>query len=247
VITDLIQRWHSPRAGEIKMTVVQQVESGKTKTRGRGRKQAEQSEQAAQQTEQAEQTDFINFEDVVTELKQIIAQGERNDWRVGELADRVEPDYGDKTLAKVAKKIDGRIALCTLERRRSVYRAWKNISAAPPKSFAVAQELAAHPDRAQIIANKPTITTREARKEMYAHNAQQKQADHKERMKKLFDDLILRATKTCSVANSIMTNLTQEELRNLRAVIKDPTLLDELRESGQDSIKLADFLQRLVA
>jgi small-conductance mechanosensitive channel len=239
------------------MTVVEQVESGKTKTRGRGRKQAApqteqaapQTEQAAPQTEQSEQTDFIDFDDVVTELKQIVAQGERNDWRVGELADRVKPEYGKETLAKVAKKIDGRIALCTLERRRSVYRAWKNISAAPPKSFAVAQELAAHPDRDQIIAAKPTITTREARKEMREYNEQQQRANPnlgRERMKKLFDDLILRATKTCSVANNIMTNLTKEELRNLKAVIKNPALLDEVRDEGQTSIKLADFLQRLV-
>jgi hypothetical protein len=98
--------------------------------------------------------DFIKFEDVVTELKQIVDHGERDNWRLGELAYRVEPRYGDKTLAKLAKE-NGGIAECSLRRRRNVYEAWfVKIRAAPPESFAVAQELAAHPERGRIIRRK---------------------------------------------------------------------------------------------
>jgi len=108
---------------------------------------------------------------------------------------------------------------------------------------------APHPDRVQIITDKPNLSSREGRKKTQEWKEQQRQADPnlgRERMKKLFTDLILRATKTASDNNNIMNNLSQEELRNLKAAIKDPTLLDEVREAGQSSIKLANFLQRLV-
>jgi hypothetical protein len=59
--------------------------------------------------------------------------------RLGELADKLEPRYGDRTVAKFAAEIG--IAACTLKRCLSVYRAWKGIEAPAPLSYAVLQEL----------------------------------------------------------------------------------------------------------
>jgi hypothetical protein len=201
---------------------------------------------ARKQPDEARQPDVINFDAAVAEGKQIVAQGESNAWRLGEIADQVEPKYGDKTLAKLAKAIGG-IALCTLERRRSVYRKWKEIPAAPPKSFAVAQELAPHPDRGRIIEAKPNITTREARKEMQEENERQQQADPnfaKEKMKKWFEDLLMHVSKV--VRDAEIINLAPEKQRHLKQAITQPVLLNELLE-GRAALKtMYEFLKRLV-
>jgi hypothetical protein len=116
--------------------------------------------------------EVIGFNDAVREAKQILAQFESGQMRLGELADRVEPAYGQGTIKKFAKAIG--IAQCTLERYRDVYRAWKDISAPGRESlcYAVMRELAAHPGRAQIVSNHPSITRREASEEMRAYRQQ---------------------------------------------------------------------------
>jgi hypothetical protein len=232
--------------------MMEQVESPKTQGEELAKKISSATASRAQTQKRALKQSValppIPFDDVVTEIKRIVAVGDSNDWRLGELADRCEPKYGDKTLAKLAKAIGG-IAACTLERRRSVYRRWKEIPAAPPKSFAVAQELAAHPDRGKIIEEKPNITTREARKLMSEWNEEQQKADpdhQQKRMEKLLEDLLLRASKAVADAGMINT-FTQEERRNLQKAIKEPKMVDdELREGAKAWIALADFFKRLV-
>ncbi len=75
-----------------------------------------------------------------------------------------ETAYREGTLKRFAKAIG--ISECTLGRYRDVYRAWKDISAPGRESlsYAVARELAAHPDRAEIVRDNPDITKREAAK-----------------------------------------------------------------------------------
>jgi hypothetical protein len=110
----------------------------------------------------------IPYNDAVREAKQILAQLRASEskvqWRLGELADKVEPAYRQNTLKKFAEAID--IEPCTLERYRDVYRAWKHIPAPERESlsYAVARELATHPRRAEIVRDNPQITKREAAK-----------------------------------------------------------------------------------
>jgi hypothetical protein len=85
----------------------------------------------------------------------------------------VETKYGDRTLKTFATAIG--TVICTLERHRTVYRAWKDglkdIPAPGPKlGYAVARELAKHPDRLAIIKNNPNITKREATAIMRKHH-----------------------------------------------------------------------------
>jgi hypothetical protein len=216
------------------MTDVQSV--GSTPPRRRGRR--------------SEQPDSLNFDEVAAELKQIVARGSSDAWRIAELAYLVEPKYGDQTLVKLAKKIGGGIAACALERRRRVFRAWKQIPAAPPKSFAVAQELETLPPEvaAQIITDKPDISSREARRKKLEHNGQVQQMDPEfavKSMRKLFTQLLLRASK--AVRDAEIINFDLERQRSLRAVIiTQPAVLQELREAAQAWTTLADFLQHLV-
>lgn len=110
----------------------------------------------------------IDYEEAVHEGQQLVRRMEGSQWRLGEIADRVEPRYGKQTLARLAEEIgvDG----LTLERHRSVFRAWKDISApGPDLSYSVMRELAAHPDRAQIVKDNPGITKREAREIVEAY------------------------------------------------------------------------------
>ena len=48
--------------------------------------------------------------------------------RLGEIADQLKTHYDDRTIAKFAKAID--VAKCTVDRYRTVYRAWKMLWAA---------------------------------------------------------------------------------------------------------------------
>jgi len=226
------------------MTDVQQSESTKTRVRTRSK-----AEKPRRQPDEAKPADagFIPFDDVVAELQQLNAQEEKNHWRQAELAYRVQPLYGDGTLAKLAKK-NGNIAECTLRRRRNVYEAWFiKIRAAPPESFAVAQELQAHPDRANIIKRKPDITTREARQEMRDYNEKDKPKEPDSRLKqyeKWFKDAVNHAN-TVKTDAEIVDDLDQETRQILREAI-EPKLLPDLLEGGNALIKLADFLQQLL-
>ena len=129
-----------------------------------------------QQVESAAQdddADSIPFNDAEHEGKELVHRldSEWRQFRLGELAHRVKPVYGEGTLRKYAEAIG--IALCTLDRYRTVYRAWAPILAPGRKlSYAVARALASHPDRAEIIRENPEITKRNAEELARQHRAQ---------------------------------------------------------------------------
>jgi hypothetical protein len=113
----------------------------------------------------ADDTDTIDFNAAVIEGKQILKQielAERGQLRLGEIADKLEPKYGDRTLAKFAAEIG--IDKTTLNNYRSVYRAWEG--KLPPgvifPSFTVLKELQNVEDRAELIKDEPTMSKRRA-------------------------------------------------------------------------------------
>jgi hypothetical protein len=119
-------------------------------------------------TDTSASSKVIPYEDAVAEGKKIVAEIEdttsRGQLRLGELADKVETKYGDRTQAKFAAEIG--VAPCTLKRYRTVYRDWKGAAISAPGRFSVPysvlRELQTHPDRAEIIRKEPNITKREA-------------------------------------------------------------------------------------
>jgi hypothetical protein len=195
---------------------------------------------------QADEPDF--YDAAVAEGMQINQNMTTAEWgrmRLGELASQVETKYGENKLKQYAKDIG--MALCTLERSRSVWRAWEDISAAPP-NFSVAQELQDHPDRGKIVAERPNITTREARKKARAWKEKKQKEDPDfgvKQMKELFDGLLTRASKAIA-DEEMISNLDLERRQNLKKAIKDPKLLDELREGARAWTLTADLLQNLV-
>jgi len=130
-------------------------------------------------------TDTIPYDQAVAEGKKILADAERGQWRLGELAHNVEKGYGERKLAKFAEAIG--VAPCTLLRYRDVYRAWKDICAPGRKSisdipYSVLRELAGHKEREKIIHKDPNITKREAREEVrkFKGTAKEKQQQEQE-------------------------------------------------------------------
>jgi hypothetical protein len=114
-------------------------------------------------------TEIIPFDAGVDEAMQILANIDKvtdaGHLRIGEIADKLETKYADRTLAKFAEAI-GKSPSC-VKRWRSVYRAWKDtqIGATWPQlniPYSVLRELQDLPDREQLLIDDPKMTVREA-------------------------------------------------------------------------------------
>lgn len=103
----------------------------------------------------------ISWDDAIAEGAQLVRNMEQSQMRLGQIADELEPKYGDATLARYAQEM--KINANTLQNYRSVYRTWHEDPRAKefPK-FSVAKALVRHPDRAKIVAADPDITERQA-------------------------------------------------------------------------------------
>ena len=200
-------------------------------------------------------TDKIPFAAAVSEGKEIVAKledAERGQLRLGELADNVEPKYGDRTMAKFAAEI-GVGSKCTLDRYRTVYRAWAGKLAPGPNSvsYAVLRELATHPDRKQIIRENPNLTKREAhdlmRKQVYAAEEKRKQDQEDDWLKhsrKWFKDLVALANEAARAAD-VPNQCTPDQLENLLKAV-DPRMLMFMHAGGRALFNLANHLAELL-
>jgi excisionase family DNA binding protein len=220
-------------------------------------KAPEQAKEPAADTSAA--PEVIRYEDAVSQGKELVSELEavaaRNQLQLGELADRVETKYKDRTLARFAKDIG--VVECTLKRYRDVYRAWKstNICAPGRKSFppyAVLRELETHPDKEKIIQEHPNITKREAhslkRQQSYIAKEKREQEQEERWLKHnrgWFKELVTLAGEVMrTVAAVNVDERTPEQQEGLCQVI-DPNLLRRVRASGSVLVKTADRLAAL--
>jgi len=105
------------------------------------------------------ETSTIPYDSAVVAGKKIVADIEDMQWRLGALADRLEPKYGDATLARFAEELG--INYRTLKNMRCVTRAWQESDCRP--SFCIGQSLMAHPNREEIVRKNPFLTVHAAR------------------------------------------------------------------------------------
>ena len=101
---------------------------------------------------------------LVAEGEQMIATADRN-LPLTALADQVEADYGENTLARFAREIGQ--TPCVMKRRRTTYRNWKDIIKGDPGllsslSYSVARALETHPDRERLVKENPGMPKRDA-------------------------------------------------------------------------------------
>jgi hypothetical protein len=107
---------------------------------------------------------LISWDEAVEEGMRLVENLEANQMRIGEIADRIEPKYGESTLSEYAQVLKKSVS--TVQNYRSVYRAWhEDVKVKNAPKFSVAKALVKHPNRAAIVEERPGITEREAQLE----------------------------------------------------------------------------------
>jgi hypothetical protein len=206
-------------------------------------------------------SDTINFDDAVAEGKAIITkieEAERGQLRLGELADQLETQYGDRTLAKYAEALD--IAPCTLKRYRDVYRAWKGKISAPGRvSYAVLRELAPNasdPECQEAIRDNLNMTKRAALdlKRKLDNVGKEKAQETKEEAeaaealretKKWWSDVVTGSNQIRGLADVTHHCTTDEQWSRVLENVEQQQLM-YVRGSGNTQVRLADLLEYLL-
>jgi hypothetical protein len=200
----------------------------------------------------------IPYERAVSEAKELVLKlkdvSVHVQLRLGELADRVETKYKDRTLAHFAKDI--KIATCTLARYRDVYRAWKPTNICDPgrksyPSYSVLRELATHPDKEEIIDQAPNLTKREAHIEMRklkgAEEGQQREEeenDWRKNNRRWFRELYKHALEVSRMVE-MAVNSTPEKQRELLQVV-EPLLLMNMGGCARNLVRFVDHFEALL-
>jgi hypothetical protein len=101
----------------------------------------------------------MKYQEAVREGRILAESVDRNNWRLGEIADQLEPVYGDKTLERFADDIG--MNYQSLKYCKATYRAWPHHNRRP-KTWSVAKALIKHPQKYHIIETEPDITVSQA-------------------------------------------------------------------------------------
>jgi hypothetical protein len=190
----------------------------------------------------------IPYDKAVTEgrnlIKQMDAEERRVQMRLGELAARIEPIHGDRTIAKFAKELG--YSTCTMHRFRKVYEAWDGmeIVAPGPVSYAVLRELKDHPNREAIVKEDPKISKRDAIKFKREHEGKptNKKQTNKSRDGQQ-EELKRWLRQVIGLANDVIRAAGQVQVTDALLQIVEPDLLPTLREAGAAFLSLADQLE----
>jgi hypothetical protein len=190
-------------------------------------------------------TEIKYDEKAVAEGKLLVKALQSNEMKLGELADRLQPRYGDKTLARFAKEIG--LPVATLNRCRSVYRAWKGIEEPAPNNFGVKQALQGHPLRAEIVKNNPNLTRREARTFMQDYKKAHGQDEDWEviESRRWWAQREQDALVLVKNGRPAQKHLDPAILR--QALDNPDQLLATLRAGGNASLALADMVEQALA
>jgi hypothetical protein len=101
---------------------------------------------------------IVPYDTAVIEGKKIISEIDDKQWVLGDLADRIEPRYGDKTLLRFSEELG--ITYPALASYRAVARAWPEHF--PRGKYSVARALMKVPDRREIVLKSPNLTYQQA-------------------------------------------------------------------------------------
>jgi hypothetical protein len=202
----------------------------------------------------ATENGIIPFEDAVRKCKEIRAriegrneETERDHFRIGEIADKVETKYKDRTHAKLAERSN--IAYSCLKRYLSVYRAWKGTPFGAPGpqsvSYSVLRELASLEDREQIIRDNPNITKREAEQLRRERDGKgdgngEPQGSFRTDNRRYLKDVCTRAEDLRKKAEEALDD-TDEQLDDLAKLAGEQVLMN-LRADAKVVVGLAELL-----
>jgi hypothetical protein len=109
--------------------------------------------------------DSINYDEAVKRGKVIALKLRDYQLESGELADQLEPRYGEETLLQFAADIG--VDYETLKTYRTTYRSWRD-QPGRPASFSVARALNRHPHKYEVYQENPTMSVQDAKQTMLA-------------------------------------------------------------------------------
>jgi hypothetical protein len=198
-------------------------------------------------------TKIVDFDAIVREGKQIVAelrnQERRSQLRLGQLADKVETHYSKRDLARFAAEIG--TSACTLRRYRDVYRAWDGagISAPGRVSYSVMRALETHPRRGEIVSDNPNLTKAQAGELMNEFNGKPKvtpgspdsRRKEYERWLREVMTLVNDAVGKAAFKDQPLTPAARKILGELIT----PPLVKVISEAAKELSGLAAFLDRL--
>jgi transposase-like protein len=165
---------------------------------------------------------------------------------VGELAARLQPKYGEQTLARFAEEIG--IKASTLERWRSTYTKRKGKPAPGPVSHSVLKALQSHPEADKVIEEHlkehPKLTRRQADGYMSDYRA-----THPEWRVTETNRWFAKAEKHAQGAIQLGHPAQQHlDPAILRQALDNPEQTEAaLRKGGEALITLADEVKRALA
>jgi hypothetical protein len=152
---------------------------------------------------------LISWDEAVEEGMRLVENLEANQMRIGEIADRIDPKYGERTLSQYAQVL--KKSVNTLQNYRSVYRTWHEDSKVKHvQKFSVAKALVKHPNRVTIVEERPGITEREA--QLATKKFKEEQARYEQ------------------YSNQSMHKLTRSIVTGLNTLLKEDGRLSKLLE-----------------
>jgi hypothetical protein len=107
-----------------------------------------------------DRVEYITFDAGVKEAKGIIASQQKDIWRMAEIVYRLEPKYGEKTLAKFANAVD--LEERTIRKYRQVWEKFGQNGLRGPFSSLVELTALSTEEVKEIIHKDPKITKRKA-------------------------------------------------------------------------------------
>src|SRR5262245_61516409 len=202
------------------------------------------------ETQKAEIRASAEYQDSLSKGKTFLAEEEgliNKVWaRLGELADGLTTVYGEGTLKLFAEDLG--VSLCLLERRRSTYRAYKNIPVPAPISESALMELQALPDRGEIIAANPDLSKSEARQVRQQRQGkknggpQSKEKDDElTNTRRWFNEIIALATDAIRKGETVGRKVPDAVLRQ----VTDPEQLATVRQGGYALLKIVAYVHHL--
>jgi hypothetical protein len=197
-------------------------------------------------TATAPEIDYDEYDKAVEEALEILKQIDSHWMRLAELADQVKTKYGEKKLQNFAQEIG--IAFCTVCRHRDVYHAWRDEICAPGRNFpklgyAVARELATHPDKAKIVTENPNITKREASAKRRAYHKSVSapgRSAPKDALPPWWCSLLLRARKAITLAQ--VEDWVDQGISDIPF---DPGQVKVIRKAAEDWTRVADCVEQI--
>lgn len=181
------------------------------------------------------ETGDAEYVSLVDEGRQIVQRQAADNWKLGELASRVEGRYGSGALRKYAEEIG--VNYGTLKDCRTTLLAWSEKAGRP--AFWTAKALNALDDRQQIVRRRPSITQNEARDIAKKRAAAAPKKPKEEKSKKTANTKKFKKTDSLKYFNDLVSII--DGMMHLRG-----SVVELIREADWTTVHAKQGRQRVL-